>query len=51
LYAECEDEEEADFIEAALDNLAFTEDMELFTLLDIPEDEEGEYPNSSFQMN
>jgi HEAT repeat protein len=51
LYAESEDDEEADFIEAALDNLAFTEDMELFTLLDIPEDEEGEYPNSSIQMN
>ncbi|MGD9093955.1 MAG: HEAT repeat domain-containing protein [Anaerolineales bacterium] len=51
LHAECEDEEEADFIEAALDNLAFTEDMELFTLLDIPEDEEGGYPNGTFQMN
>jgi HEAT repeat protein len=51
LYADSEDDDEADFIEDALDNLAFTEDMELFTLLDIPEDDEGEFSNNSFQMN
>jgi hypothetical protein len=31
-----EDDEEIEFIESALDNLSFTEDMELFTLFDIP---------------
>lgn len=30
-----EDDEEVDFIAAALDNLAFTEDLELFTLFDL----------------
>jgi len=40
-----EDEEEADFIEAALDNLSFTEDMNLFTLMDLDEfdDELSDY--------
>jgi HEAT repeat protein len=40
-----EDEEEADFIETALDNLSFTEEMELFTMFalpDIPEELEEE---------
>lgn len=50
LYIQCEDEDEADFIEAALDNLAFTEDFEIFSLLDIPDDEE-DFPNNSFQLN
>jgi HEAT repeat protein len=40
LYEEAEDDEEAEFIETALDNLAFTEDMNLFDLLDISEDED-----------
>ncbi len=34
-----EDEEEADFIEQALDNLAFTEDMQRFSLFEFTEDE------------
>lgn len=33
-----EDEEEVDFLEDALENLTFTEDMALFGLLDIPEE-------------
>jgi HEAT repeat protein len=33
-----EDEDEAELIEDALDNLAFTEDMRNFALLDIPDD-------------
>ena len=41
LYEETEDEEEAEFIDNALDNLAFTEDTELFALFDFPDDEFG----------
>lgn len=37
LYAETEDDEEADFIENALENLAFTEEIALFDLIDIDE--------------
>jgi HEAT repeat protein len=40
LYDEAEDDDEADFIDSALDNLDFTEDVELFDLLEIGE--EGE---------
>ena len=40
MFEDTEDEEEADFIESALDNLAFTEDMELFSLLDVEDEEE-----------
>jgi HEAT repeat protein len=43
MYEETEDDEEAEFIEAALDNLAFTEDLDLFAIMDVDEDdEEGE---------
>jgi len=38
-----EDDEEAELLEDALDNLSFTEDMRKFDLLDIPEDESGAY--------
>lgn len=41
LYEETDDEMEADFIEMALDNLAFTEDVELFSLFDFPEKDEA----------
>jgi HEAT repeat protein len=34
LQEETEDEEEADFIESALDNLTFTEDFQLFSMFD-----------------
>lgn len=40
MYHKTGDEEEAQLIEAALENLAFTEDFQLFTLMDIVE--EGE---------
>ena len=40
LFEESEDPEELELLEAALDNLAFTEDMELFDLMDLPEDDE-----------
>jgi HEAT repeat protein len=40
LYDEAEDEEEADFIDSALENLDFTEDVEIFELLEMDEDEE-----------
>jgi len=40
LYEEVEDDEEADYIESALENLDFTEDVALFDLMDV--DEEGE---------
>jgi HEAT repeat protein len=36
LAEETEDDEEGEFIEDALDNLSFTEDLELFTLFDLP---------------
>jgi HEAT repeat protein len=38
LYEETSDDEEARLIETALDNLAFTNDMQLFTMLDMDED-------------
>jgi len=41
LYEETEDEEEAEYIDTALDNLAFTEETELFALFDFPDDEFG----------
>ncbi|MCI0519073.1 MAG: HEAT repeat domain-containing protein [Chloroflexi bacterium] len=40
LYDEVEDDEEADFIESALDNLDFTEEAGLSILMDFDEDEE-----------
>lgn len=42
LFEETEDEEEADFIEQALENLEFTEDMELFSLIEVPEEDGDE---------
>jgi hypothetical protein len=39
LYEETEDEEEAEYIETALDNLAFTEDMQLYALFDFAGEE------------
>jgi len=41
LYDETEDDVEADFIDDALDNLDFTEDVALFDLLDVDEEDEG----------
>ena len=40
MYQDTDEEEEAEFIESALDNLSFTEDMQLFSLLDLEEDGE-----------
>jgi HEAT repeat protein len=37
MYEETEDDEEAELLEAALDNLAFTEDMQLIPLFDFPQ--------------
>ena len=42
MYERTQDEEEADYIDTALDNLSFTEDMQLFALMDIPEEEDLE---------
>jgi HEAT repeat protein len=42
LYEETEDEEEAEFVSDALDNLEFTEDVPLFSLLDVPESDVSE---------
>jgi hypothetical protein len=39
-YDQAEDEEEIELIDSAMDNLAFTEGMEEFTLLDLPEDDD-----------
>jgi HEAT repeat protein len=38
LYRETDEEEDVDFLEIALDNLAFTEGMEPFSLIDLDED-------------
>ncbi len=38
LLEKTEDEEEADYLEEILDNLAFTEDMGLFSIFNLPED-------------
>jgi HEAT repeat protein len=40
LFEETDDEEEAEFVSDALDNLEFTEDVQLFSLLDVPEPDE-----------
>ncbi len=40
LYRESVDDQESDFIEEALDNLSFTEDLSLFPLFDFPEEED-----------
>jgi HEAT repeat protein len=48
-----EDEEEADFIETALDNLSFTEEMELFSMFalpEVPEDLEDEEDEELFKL-
>jgi HEAT repeat protein len=42
IQEETEDEEEADFLESALDNLAFTEDLGLFSILDLDDEEDDE---------
>jgi HEAT repeat protein len=39
LFEEADDGEEADFLESALDNIAFTDGMQPFSLFDFPEDE------------
>jgi HEAT repeat protein len=41
MYEETDDDDEADYLSEALDNLAFTEDMQLYTLFNIPEDGKG----------
>ena len=38
LFRETEDDQEADFIESALDNVAFTDGMQPFSLFDFPEE-------------
>jgi HEAT repeat protein len=45
LYENSEDEDDVDLLEEALDNLAFTEDMQLMPLFDFPEDEIEENPD------
>ena len=42
LYDEIEDEDEADFIDLALENLLFTEDLQSFSLLELPPDDEDD---------
>lgn len=42
LYEESDDEEEAAFIETALENLAFTEGVQAFELFDLPDGAEGD---------
>lgn len=42
LYEETEDDDEAEYIASALENLDFTEDMDIFSLLDFSEDGEDD---------
>jgi len=44
LYEMSEDDDEAEFIASALENLAFTDEMDLMPLLDIYEDDEEDFP-------
>jgi HEAT repeat protein len=39
LFQEADDDQEADFLESALDNIAFTDGMQPFSLIDINDDE------------
>ncbi len=39
LFQEADDDQEADFLESALGNLAFTDGMQPFSLIDFPEDD------------
>jgi HEAT repeat protein len=49
LQEETEDDEEVDFLEDALDNLAFTEDIGLFSLIDLDDDEDE--PDSEDELD
>jgi hypothetical protein len=42
LYEDAEDEQELDHLEAALDNLDFTEEMGLFSMMELPDVDEDE---------
>jgi HEAT repeat protein len=37
MYEETEDDSEAELLESALDNLSFTEDLQLYSILDLPD--------------
>jgi HEAT repeat protein len=43
LYDLTDDDEEADFIDSALENIDFTEDIPLFDILDVDDEDEEEY--------
>jgi HEAT repeat protein len=49
LYDETEDEDETDFIDLALENLMFTEDLEAFSLLELPPDGD-EYDDEGYDF-
>ena len=51
LYEETEDDEEAEFIESALDNLAFTEDIQIFSLFDFGEGEQDDADEMLFDLD
>jgi HEAT repeat protein len=42
MHAETEDDDEAEYLENALDNLAFTEDMGMFSIFDLEDDDQEE---------
>jgi hypothetical protein len=51
LFREVEGEEQTEFLEAALDNLAFTEGLQPFSILDLDEhDEEGKSEQEIYEM-
>jgi hypothetical protein len=39
LFEEADDDQEADFLESALDNIAFTDGLQPFSMIDFPEDD------------
>jgi HEAT repeat protein len=49
LYDETEDEDEADFIDLALENLMFTEDLQAFSLFELPS-EDDEYDDDEYDF-
>jgi len=51
IFEEAEEEEEIEYIESALDNLAFTEDMQLMPILSLPEDDEVELADDDLDLD
>jgi len=51
MYEQSEDDEELEYLESALDNLAFTEDMRLMPLFDFPEAEDDSDNEDLYELD